>query len=82
MTQYHLGNCPSCQSGRLFPFFEADTGDVYGHCEECEHGYRSPAEIEARGGFLTLLNDSEAHWATEIEISRSVWANYHVCAVD
>jgi hypothetical protein len=82
VTRYHLGNCPSCRSGRLFLFCEADTGDVYGHCEECEHGYRSPVEIEERGGFLTLLNDSEADWATENEISRSVWANYDVYAVD
>lgn len=76
--QFHAGHCPSCHNGRLFLFRESDTGDVYGHCEECEHGYRSPAEIESNSGFLTLLNDSDAEWATEDEISRSVWANYQI----
>lgn len=76
MAHYHVGTCPCCRNGRLFLFREADTGDVYGHCEECEQGFRSPQEIEANGGFLTLLNPSDADWATDAEISRSVWANY------
>ena len=64
MMQFHAGNCPSCQNGRLF--------------EECEQGYRSPEEVESKSGFLTLLNDSDAEWATEDEISRSVWANHQI----
>jgi hypothetical protein len=76
MMQFHAGNCPSCQNGRLFLFCESETGDVYAHCEECEQGYRSPEEVEGKSGFLTLLNDSDAEWATEDEISRSVWANH------
>lgn len=51
--QFHAGNCPSCRNGRLFLFRESETGDVYGHCEECEQGYRSPEEIEGKSGFLT-----------------------------
>lgn len=76
--EFYAGSCPSCHNGRLFLFRESDTGDVYGHCEECEQGYRTPAEIESNSGFLTLLNDADADWATEAEISRSVWANYRV----
>ena len=36
----------------------------------------SPQEIEAKSGFLTLFNPSDAEWATDAEIGRSVWANY------
>ncbi|WP_455918927.1 hypothetical protein [Ensifer canadensis] len=68
MMQFHAGNCPSCQNGRLFLFCESETGD--------EQGYRSPEEVEGKSGFLTLLNNSDAEWATEDEISRSVWANH------
>lgn len=78
MAKYHVGNCPSCRNGRLFLFHEVDTGDVYGHCEECEQGFRSPDEVETNSGFLTLLNESDADWATEAEIGRSVWANYKI----
>ncbi|WP_439618329.1 hypothetical protein [Shinella sp.] len=78
MTTYHVGNCRKCRNGRLFLFCEADSGDVYGHCEECEQGFRSPDEIDASSGFLTLLNPSEAEWATAEEIGRSVWANYRL----
>ncbi|TDX83599.1 hypothetical protein EDE05_1065 [Neorhizobium sp. R1-B] len=78
MTEFHAGNCPSCHNGRLFLFRESDTGDVYGHCEECEQGYRTPAEIGSNSGFLTLLDEVDADWATEDEISRSVWANYRI----
>ncbi len=76
MTTYHVGNCPACRNGRLFLFRETDTGDVYGHCEECEQGFRSPDEIDANSGFPTLLNPSDAQWATAEDIGRSVWANY------
>ncbi|CDN58477.1 Hypothetical protein RG1141_PB01290 (plasmid) [Neorhizobium galegae bv. officinalis bv. officinalis str. HAMBI 1141] len=76
--QFHAGKCPNCHNGRLFLFREIETGDVYGHCEECEQGYRSPDDIESNIGFLTLLDDSDAEWATEVEISRSVWANYRI----
>jgi uncharacterized protein (DUF983 family) len=76
--EYYAGSCPSCHNGRLFLFRESETGDVYGHCEECEQGYRTPAEIESNCGFLTLLHDADADWATEDEISRSVWANYQI----
>jgi hypothetical protein len=78
MMLFHAGHCPNCHNGRLFLFRESETGDVYGHCEECEQGYQSPGDIESNNGFLTLLNDSDAEWATEDEISRSVWANYRV----
>jgi hypothetical protein len=78
MKNYHVGNCPGCRNGRLFLFCEAETGDVYGHCEECEQGFRSPDEIETNSGFLTLLNESDADWATAEEIGRSVWANYRL----
>ncbi len=78
MIQYHVGNCPTCRNGRLFLFRVTDTGDVYGHCEECEQGFRSPEEIEANSGFLTLLNQSDADWAIDEEIGRSVWANYSI----
>jgi hypothetical protein len=78
MTTYHVGNCPACRNGRLFLFRETDTGDVYGHCEECEQGFRSPDEIDANSGFLTLLNPSGAEWATAEDIGRSVWANYEI----
>ena len=78
MVQFHAGRSPSCHNGRLFLFRESETGDVYGHCKECEQGHRSPGEIESNSGFPTLLNDSDAEWATENEISRSVWANYRI----
>ncbi|UNK36925.1 hypothetical protein MNR02_10550 [Shinella sp. H4-D48] len=78
MTTYHAGNCPACRNGRLFLFRKTDTGDVYGHYEECEQGFRSPDEIDAKSGFLTLLNPSDAQWATAADIGRSVWANYEI----
>jgi len=78
MIEYHVGNCPACRNARLFLFREIDTGDVYGYCEECEQGFRNPDEIRANSGFLTLLNESDANWATQEEIGRSVWANYRV----
>lgn len=80
---YHIGQCPSCRQGRLFLFRNLTTGDVYGHCEECEQGYLTPDELEAKGGgFLTLVDDADAEWATEEEVGRSVWANYKLWAVD
>lgn len=75
--RFHIGQCPICRQGRLFLFRNATTGDIYGHCEECEHGFLSPDDLEAeQGGFLTLLIDDDADWATEEEVRRSVWVNF------
>ena len=78
MKRYHVGNCPTCCNGRLFLFREAATGAVYGHCEECEQGFRTPDDIERETGFLTLLDDCDAEWATEDEIAGSIWRNGNV----
>ncbi|NTA40307.1 hypothetical protein [Agrobacterium salinitolerans] len=80
--RYHAGNCTSCRQGRLFLFRNLATEDIYAHCEECEWGYLTPAEIEAKGGYLTLLEEFDAEYAVSDAISRSVWANYTVVAVD
>lgn len=80
--RYHTGNCSSCRQGRLFLFRNLSTDDIYAHCEECEWAYLTPAEIDKRGGFLTLLEEFDAVYAESDEISRSVWANYTVVAVD
>ena len=76
LNRYHAGNCPFCRQGRLFLFRNGTTEDIYAHCEECEWGYLTPQEVEQTSGFLTLLEDFEADYATLEEISRSVWANY------
>ncbi|MBA5800456.1 MULTISPECIES: hypothetical protein [Rhizobium] len=78
----HASNCPACRQGRLFLFRNLTTDDIYAHCEECEWGYLTPAQIETKGGFLTLLEDFDADYAESEAISRSVWANYIVVAVD
>jgi hypothetical protein len=79
---YHIGKCPLCAQGRLLLFRNSETGDIYGHCEECEQGYLTPEELEAAGGgFLTTLSDDAAEWASAEEIGRSVWANYRVWPV-
>lgn len=81
--RYHIGQCPLCRQGRLFLFRNSATGGVYGHCEECEHGFLSPDDLEAgQGGFLTLLDDDEADWATREDIRRSVWANVVLLEVE
>ncbi|WP_276122075.1 hypothetical protein [Pararhizobium qamdonense] len=80
--RYHAGNCSSCRQARLFLFRNLVTDDIYAHREECEWGYLTPAEIETKGGFLTLLEEFDADYAGSDAISRSVWANYKVVAVD
>ena len=82
LHRYYAGNCPSCRQGRLFLFRNLATEDIYAHCEECEWGYITPGDIEAKSSFLTLLDDDDAEYATIDEISRSVWANYTVVLVD
>jgi uncharacterized protein (DUF983 family) len=82
-TEFHIGQCPQCRQGRLFLFRNVETGDIYGHCEECEQGYLSPDDLEAeQGGFLTLLDDADAEWATQEEVARSVWANYKLWVIE
>jgi len=76
MTGFHVGRCPLCAQGRIILFRRVDSGDVYGHCEECEQGYLSPDELTARGGHLTLLDDADAEPATREDVERSVWANW------
>ncbi|MET3793230.1 hypothetical protein [Aquamicrobium terrae] len=81
--RFHIGTCPSCREGRLFLFRNLVSGDVYGHCEECEQGYNTPDDLEAKnGGFLTLLDQDDAEWAAEEEVGRSVWANYKLWVAD
>lgn len=79
--KFHIGECPICRQGRLLLFRNLESGDIYGHCEECEQGFLTPDELEERTGFLTLASDDDADWATEEQISRSVWANYKVWRV-
>ncbi|MDT3375772.1 hypothetical protein RNI52_00410 [Labrys neptuniae] len=78
---FHAGLCPGCGQGRLFLYRSADTGTAYGHCEECEWGYRSPDRLAARDGFLTLLDEEDAEPANEEDIRRSAWANGRIFAV-
>jgi hypothetical protein len=58
------------------------TDNIYAHCEECEWGYLTPADIETKGGFLTLLEEFDADYAGSDAISLSVWADCTVLAVD
>jgi hypothetical protein len=37
---------------------------------------------QSQGGFLTLLDDADAEWATREEVARSVWANYKLWIVE
>ncbi len=80
--RFHIGQCPMCRQGRLLLFRSLATGDVYGHCEECEQGYLKPDDLNLKGGFLTTLDDSDAEWATAEEVGRSVWANYCNWAIE
>ena len=45
-------------------------------------GIPTPTDIEGKCGFLTLLEEFDADYAQSDVISRSVWANYTVVAVD
>ncbi|KQS86465.1 hypothetical protein ASG68_29630 [Rhizobium sp. Leaf453] len=47
-----------------------------------EWGYLTPADIETKGVFLTLLEVFYADYAGNDSISRSGWATYTVVAVD
>jgi hypothetical protein len=80
--RFHARNCSSCRQGRLFLFRNLVTDDIYAHCEECEWGYLTPANIETKGGFLTLLEEFDVDYASSDAIFRSVWASYTVVAVD
>ncbi|WP_411034589.1 hypothetical protein [Shinella sp. BYT-45] len=72
---YHVGTCPLCNQGRLFLQKNLNASVIYAHCEECEHGYRSPGDIGFPDrGFLTLTEDYDTDDPTREEISRSEWA--------
>ena len=45
-------------------------------------GYLTPADIETKGGVLTLLEEFDADYAGSDAISLSVWADCTVVAVD
>ena len=50
---------------------------LYLHCEECEHGWRSPEDAVGRQGmFLTLDEEFDATPATMDEIRAAGWERY------
>lgn len=71
---YWAGPCPLCRQGRLILQRNDATGAIYGHCEECEHGFDEPADVDAARGFLTLTRDYQSSDPNRVEIERSAWA--------
>ena len=68
-----LAECQFCGQGRLFPYREDDSGEVYLHCEECEWGWRHPERLTAEDGFLTLDVPGDAQPASRDEVLSSQW---------
>ncbi len=66
-------SCPLCNQGRLFVMRDSTNERLYLHCEECEWGFRNPADVYVGGPmFLTLLEEFDAAPATEEEIRRDL----------
>jgi hypothetical protein len=50
---------------------------LYLHCEECEMGWLHPNEVEnCASGFLTLIEDFDAHTASMEEITHANWESF------
>jgi hypothetical protein len=71
--RYWVGTCPLCQQGRLILQRNDKTLKLYAHCEECEEGYREPADIDAGKGFLTLAEIYETSDPDRTQIMISPW---------
>jgi hypothetical protein len=69
--------CPSCSQGRLVISVDETNSRIYLHCEECEMGWLHPEEVSAKKpGFLTLLEDFDAHSASLEEIQNYGWYEF------
>lgn len=77
MDIYWYKNCPNCNQGRLFVFYDITNKRLYLHCEECEMGWICPNDVDKHTNkFLTLLEDFEAVEATFEQIKNCGWNNY------
>ncbi|CAM4109286.1 hypothetical protein [Serratia silvae] len=78
MSMFFYKECPACHQGRLFIFKDTTNNRLYLHCEECEMGWLTPDDADKNvNNFLTLLADFEAVEATDDDLIRFKWNNYH-----
>lgn len=78
-TYYWTRNCPRCGQGRLLIMKDRSRGALYLHCEECEWGWRNPADAAAgvvEKAFLTLTEEFESSVASLQEIEAQGWSSY------
>lgn len=73
---YWFGVCPRCAGqGRLVIRSDADDGELFLHCDECESAWAGPWEVgEAGKGFWGYQRKS--HYADKREILQRGWGAY------
>jgi predicted RNA-binding Zn-ribbon protein involved in translation (DUF1610 family) len=76
MDQYRYTVCPNCKQDTIIACARDSDNKLFLHCEECEWGWNTPAEVDAgASGFLAL--DIEAHYASRQALVAADWLKYH-----
>lgn len=69
--------CSFCRQGRLLIATDISSGTLYLHCEECERGWRNPAEAsQPQTSFSTLSEEFDMRFPGEAEIDEAGWSSY------